>query len=103
MVVTFPTTLDTPESLIRALVVASDPGVRTSVERMLRDAGCDTLAAQDDLSARDLVIQFGPPDLVVTDEPTSPTSGHDFARWLRTCHAGVKVVYLTPLLDVLRV
>ena len=85
--------------LIRALVIDDTQAVRTFVERVLRDAGYDTTAAKDGLSARDLVIGGMAPDLVVTDESMPGMSGHDFSRWLRKRQPAVKVLYLTGYSD----
>jgi two-component system cell cycle sensor histidine kinase/response regulator CckA len=69
------------------------------VVRVLRDAGYDTTAAADGLAAREFVLKDGPPDIVVTDESMPRMSGHDFSRWVRERHPGVKVLYLTGYTD----
>jgi len=86
---------------IRALVIDDEPAVRRFVERVLRDAGYETRSAPDGVSARDLVLESGPPDIVVTDESMPRMSGHEFAAWLRERHPGVKVLYLTGYVDPL--
>jgi len=86
---------------IRALVIDDEPAVRGFVERVLRDAGYETRSAPDGASARDLVLESGPPDIVVTDESMPRMSGHEFAAWLRQNHPGVKGLYLTGYVDPL--
>jgi two-component system, cell cycle sensor histidine kinase and response regulator CckA len=84
---------------IRALVIDDDSVVRGFVERVLRDAGYETAAAPDGAAARELVLRSGPPHIVVTDESMPRMSGHEFSRWVRQRHPGVKVLYLTGYAD----
>lgn len=84
---------------MKALVVDDQPSVRTFVERVLRDAGYDTVTARDGVAAQHLVLKTGAPDVVVTDESMPRMSGHEFARWLRECCPGVKVLFLTGYID----
>jgi two-component system cell cycle sensor histidine kinase/response regulator CckA len=84
---------------IRALVIDDDSAVRTFVERVLRDAGYETAAAPDGVAATELVLRSGPPHIVVTDESMPRMSGHEFSRWIRQRHPGVKVLYLTGYAD----
>jgi len=84
---------------IRALVVDDDSTVRAFVERVLRDAGYDTVAAPDGVAACELVLRSGPPHIVVTDESMPRMNGHEFSRWIRQRHPGVKVLYLTGYTD----
>ena len=84
---------------IRALVVDDDSAVRGFVERVLRDAGYETAAAPDGVAAREFVLRSGPPHIVVTDESMPRMSGHEFSRWIRQRHPGVKVLYLTGYAD----
>jgi CheY-like chemotaxis protein len=84
---------------IRALVVDDDSAVRAFVERVLRDAGYETVAAPDGVAACELVLRSGPPHIVVTDESMPRMSGHEFSRWIRQRHPGVKVLYLTGYAD----
>jgi two-component system cell cycle sensor histidine kinase/response regulator CckA len=80
---------------IRALVIDDEPAVRAFVERVLREAGYETMTAPDGLSARDVVLRSGPPQIVVTDESMPGMSGHEFSGWIRERHPGVKVLYLS--------
>jgi two-component system cell cycle sensor histidine kinase/response regulator CckA len=84
---------------IRALVVDDEEAVRTFVAGVLREAGYETVAAKDGLSACDLVKRTGPPHILVTDEQMPDMPGHDFVRWVRGRHPGVKVLYLTGCSD----
>ena len=84
---------------IRALVIDDDSAVRTFVERVLRDAGYETASAPDGVAACELVLRSGPPHIVVTDESMPRMSGHEFSRWIRELHPGVKVLYLTGYAD----
>src|SRR5262249_51640589 len=83
----------------RALVIDDEPAVRAFVERVLHDAGYETMAAPDGLTARDLVLESGPPAIVVPDESMPGMSGHEFSRWIRQRHPGVKVLYLSGYAD----
>ena len=84
---------------IRALVVDDDAAVRAFVERVLREAGYETATASDGVAACELVLRSGPPHIVVTDESMPRMSGHEFSRWIRQRHPGVKVLYLTGYSD----
>jgi two-component system cell cycle sensor histidine kinase/response regulator CckA len=80
---------------IRALVIDDEPAVRAFVERVLREAGYETMTAPDGLAARDLVLRSGPPQIVITDESMPGMSGHEFSGWIRQRHPGVKVLLLS--------
>jgi two-component system, cell cycle sensor histidine kinase and response regulator CckA len=80
---------------IRALVIDDEPAVRAFVERVLREAGYETMTAPDGLAARDLVLRLGPPQIVITDESMPGMSGHEFSGWIRQQHPGVKVLLLS--------
>jgi len=84
---------------IRALVIDDEPAVRAFVARVLCEAGYDAMTAPDGLAARDLVLHSGPPAIVVTDESMPGMSGHEFSRWIRQRHPGVKVLYLSGYVD----
>jgi two-component system, cell cycle sensor histidine kinase and response regulator CckA len=84
---------------IRALIIDDEPAVRAFVERVLHEAGYETMTAPDGLAARDLVLHSGPPDIVVTDESMPGMSGHEFSSWIRQRHPGVKVLYLSGYVD----
>ena len=89
----------TAATRIRALVIDRDEAGRASMARVLRDAGFETMAAHDGFEGCELVLESGPPDIVVMDESMPGMSGHDFSRWLRQRHARVKVLYLAGYAD----
>ena len=76
-----------------------EEAVRTFVERVLRDAGYETMAAKDAPSARDLVLETGPPHILVTDQVMPVMSGHELGRWMRERYPSVKVLYLSGYSD----
>ena len=80
---------------IRALIIDDEPAVRAFVERALQEAGYETMTAPDGLSARDVVLRSGPPQIVITDESMPGMSGHEFSGWIRQRHPGVKVLFLS--------
>jgi DNA-binding response OmpR family regulator len=84
---------------VRVLIVEDDQSVLTFVERVLRDAGYETMTAADGMAARDLVVEAGVPDLVLTDKSMPRMSGSDLARSLRERHPDLKVLYLTGYVD----
>jgi DNA-binding response OmpR family regulator len=86
---------------IRALVIDRDEGFRAFMAGVLRDAGFETMVAQDGFAGCELVLESGPPDIVVIDESMPGMTGLDFSRWLRQRHARVKVLYLAGYLDPL--
>jgi two-component system, cell cycle sensor histidine kinase and response regulator CckA len=45
------------------------------------------------------VLQSGPPNIVITDESMPGMPGHEFSRWIRQRHPGVKVLYLSGWID----
>ena len=84
---------------MKALVIDDNPSVRMFVERVLREAGYETVTANDGVAAQRLVLKDGPPDLVVTDESMPRMSGHEFARWVREAFPRVKVLFLTGVVE----
>ena len=57
------------------------------------------MVARDGLAARNVVLESGPPDFIVTDQSMPGMSGREFAGWLRERHPAVKVLYLTGYVD----
>ena len=80
---------------MKALVIDDQRSVRTFVERVLREAGYETMSAKDGIAAQQLVLSAGSPNIVITDESMPRMSGHEFARWLRERFPRVKVLFLT--------
>jgi len=84
---------------VKALVIDDHRAVRMFVERVLHDAGYETMTASDGVHAVQVVLKEGPPDLVVTDESMPRMSGHEFARWVQRGFSGVKVLFLTGYVE----
>jgi two-component system, cell cycle sensor histidine kinase and response regulator CckA len=84
---------------VKALIIDDNQSVRMFVERVLRDAGYETVGADDGISAQRLVLKAGAPDLVITDVSMPHMSGHEFAHWIRTSFPAVKVLFLTGYID----
>jgi CheY-like chemotaxis protein len=84
---------------IRVLVIDRDEAFRAFMVRVLREAGFETMAAHDGFAGCELVLESGPPDIVVIDQAMPGITGHDFSRWLRQRHARVKVLYLAGYVD----
>ena len=84
---------------MKALVIDDNQSVRTFVERVLREAGYETVGAADGVSAQRLVLKAGAPDLVITDVSMPRMSGQEFAHWVRTSFPAVKVLFLTGYID----
>jgi CheY-like chemotaxis protein len=84
---------------IRALVIDGDEAFRAYMACVLRDAGFETMAAHDGFAGCELVLESGPPDIVVIDESMPGMTGHDFSRWLRQRHPRVKVLYLAGYVE----
>jgi two-component system cell cycle sensor histidine kinase/response regulator CckA len=80
---------------VKALVIDDNRSVRTFVERVLCEAGYETMSAKDGIAAQQLVLNAGSPHIVITDESMPRMSGHEFARWLRERSPRVKVLFLT--------
>jgi two-component system, cell cycle sensor histidine kinase and response regulator CckA len=84
---------------VKALIIDDNQSVRIFVERVLRDAGYETMGADDGVSAQRLVLKTGAPDLVITDVSMPRMSGQEFAHWVRTSFPAVKVLFLTGYID----
>ena len=80
---------------MKALVIDDNQSVRAFVERVLQEAGYEVTTAKGGVHAQLLVLRYGPPDLVVTDESMPGMSGHEFAHWVRGSFPDVKVLFLT--------
>jgi two-component system cell cycle sensor histidine kinase/response regulator CckA len=85
---------------VRILVVDDEEPVRNFVDRVLRDAGYETVLAgsgNDALKA----AEAGPFDLLVTDVMMPQMNGDEVARRLRLIDPQLKVLYLTGFADQL--
>ena len=80
---------------IRVLVVDDEDTVRTFAERVLRDAGYETVGASDGPEALTIAQQQGPFDLLLADVVMPQMLGDELARRVRQVEPDVKVLYLT--------
>ena len=80
---------------IRVLVVDDEDAVRTFAERVLRDAGYETVGASDGPEALTIAQQQGPFDLLLADVVMPQMLGDELARRVRQVEPDVKVLYLT--------
>jgi CheY-like chemotaxis protein len=87
-----------PARAIRALVVDDEESVLRFVERVLRDAGYETVTAGDGPKAIELAeaTSF---DILVTDVMMPQMTGDELARRLRQQKGSLKVLYLTGYAD----
>jgi two-component system cell cycle sensor histidine kinase/response regulator CckA len=86
---------------IRVLVVDDEEPIRRFVERVLTDAGYETIVAADGAEAIKRVEKQGGLDLLVTDLMMPEMSGDELARRLRQTDRDLKVLYLTGFADQL--
>jgi two-component system cell cycle sensor histidine kinase/response regulator CckA len=91
----------TTSQALRVLVVDDEDPVRKFVDRVLREAGYDTVTAGDGPEALDVAANKGPFDLLVTDVMMPQMSGDELARRLRLNERSLKVLYLTGYADQL--
>jgi CheY-like chemotaxis protein len=85
---------------LSVLIVDDEEVVRTFVQRVLREAGYETVTASDGPEAIDAVRRMEP-DLLLTDVHMPQMSGDELARQLRQTRPGLKVLYLTGFSDQL--
>jgi CheY-like chemotaxis protein len=85
---------------LSVLIVDDEEIVRTFVQRVLREAGYETVTASDGPEAID-AVQRMEPDLLLTDVNMPEMSGDELARRLRHTRPGLKVLYLTGFSDQL--
>jgi two-component system cell cycle sensor histidine kinase/response regulator CckA len=88
----------TPARAIRALVVDDEEPVLKFVERVLREAGYETVTARDGPDAIE-VAESTPFDILVTDVMMPQMKGDELARRLRQRKDSLKVLYLTGYAD----
>jgi CheY-like chemotaxis protein len=81
------------------LIVDDDAGSRDFMDLVLRNAGYLTARAVDGAEALDMAEQFGPFDLLVTDEMMPRMQGHVLAQRLRQREPWVKILYVTGYSD----
>jgi len=85
---------------LSVLIVDDEETVRTFVQRVLREAGYETVTASDGPEAIDAVRRMEL-DLLLTDVNMPEMSGDELARRLRQNRPGLKVLYLTGFSDQL--
>jgi CheY-like chemotaxis protein len=88
-----------PPRPLRALIVDDEELVRKFVERVLREAGYDTVTAADGPEALDVAAQAEPFDVLVTDVMMPQMTGDELSRQMRGATPDIKVLYLTGFSD----
>src|SRR5687768_13600214 len=81
------------------LIVDDETSARDFLDLVLRDAGYVTARAMNGQEALEIAEQFGPFDLLVTDEMMPRMEGHVLAERLRAREPWLKVLYLTGYSD----
>ena len=84
---------------IRVLIVDDEEGMRLFLQRILHDAGYETVVAGDGDEAIALSATEAPFDLLVTDEMMPRMAGHQLARYMRERYLDIKVLYVTGFRD----
>jgi DNA-binding response OmpR family regulator len=80
------------------LLLASDQGIRSVIEKALKSAGYSVLTAADVGTAADLVKEYKC-DLLIVRPFTENVSGHDAAMYLRLRSPGIPVLIVAGMLD----
>lgn len=86
---------------VRVLIVDDELEMRQYVDRIMRDAGYETVIAADGEQAIALSGRMAAFDLMITDEMMPRIPGHQLARYMRERYLDIKVLYLTGFRDVL--
>ena len=84
---------------ITVLVVDDEEPVRKFVDRVLKDAGHQTVLASDGPEAIELASKLASLDILVTDVMMPLMAGDELARRLRQLQPSLKVLYLTGYAD----
>ena len=92
---------EVPSRPLRILVVDDEETIRRYVDRVMREAGHETVLASDGPEAIEVARTFQPLDLLLTDILMPQMSGDELARRLRQTEPGLKVLYLTGFSDSL--
>jgi two-component system, cell cycle sensor histidine kinase and response regulator CckA len=85
----------TPIRALRVLIVDDEEPVRRFVQRVLSEAGHQTVLAIDGKDALEVAEKRGPFDLLLTDVSMPNMMGDELARRLRQAQPSLKVLYLT--------
>jgi two-component system cell cycle sensor histidine kinase/response regulator CckA len=83
----------------KILVVDDEESVRRFVERVLQEAGYDSVLASDGPEAIEAAARLGPFDLLLTDVMMPQMTGDELARRLRLNDPSLKILYLTGYSD----
>lgn len=85
----------------RVLVVDDDPELLQLVRVLLLRTGVEVLTAIDAFSAREALVSFGLPDLMILDIMLPDKSGIEFLREMRneSAYDSVPVMILSALID----
>jgi two-component system cell cycle sensor histidine kinase/response regulator CckA len=84
---------------VTVLVVDDEEPVRKFVDRVLREAGHQTVLASDGPEAIDMAAKVAALDILVTDVMMPEMAGDELARRLRQLQPSLKVLYLTGYAD----
>lgn len=84
---------------VHVLIVDDEEPVRKFVDRVLREAGYETVLASDGPEAIEAAAKMGALDVLVTDVMMPQMSGDELARRLRQEDPALKVLYLTGYAD----
>jgi CheY-like chemotaxis protein len=85
----------------RVLIVDDEEPIRQVFERILKQAGYDTMVAADGPNALGLLATAEPIDLLMTDLMMPAMNGDELARRVRVTEPLIKVLYVTGFADVL--
>ena len=88
-----------PRRPLRVLVVDDEEPVRKFVDRVLKDAGYETMTAVDGTDAIETATKTGAFDILVTDVMMPQMTGDELARRLRVGRPSLKILYLTGFSD----
>ncbi len=84
---------------ISVLVVDDEESVRKFVDRVLREAGYQTVVASSGLDAIEAASKLASLDVLVTDVMMPQMAGDELARRMRQNQPSLKVLYLTGFAD----
>jgi CheY-like chemotaxis protein len=84
---------------VSALVVDDEEPICRFVDRVLRDAGYQTVIASDGPEAIEVASTLASLDILVTDVMMPQMAGDELARRLRLLQPSLKVLYLTGYAD----
>ena len=85
----------------RVLIVDDEEPIRTFADRVLRDAGYETVVAAGGAEALRIVGEPGAVDLLLTDVAMPEMEGTELAARVRRVQPSIKVLYLTGRRDLL--